>query len=258
MGKITGFMDYTRKTSTDVPPLERIENFNEFHVWLSREEQQTQAARCMDCGVPFCQAGMMIGGMASGCPLNNLIPEWNDLVYQGKWELALHRLRATNRFPEFTSRVCPALCEAACTCGDVTGSSVTVRENEHAIVETGYAKGWLHAAPPPARTGKSVAVIGSGPAGLSVAEYLNIRGHAFPFRRQLKADRLPRVHPAVGKDRLSIRKKAAAPELDRTGKVGRNGTLAQKIAQKHSVLGLRRIGHRKKQPHMHPPPAQKT
>ena len=178
MGKTTGFIDYTRKTSTDVPPLERIENFNEFHIWLSREEQQTQAARCMDCGVPFCQAGMMIGGMASGCPLNNLIPEWNDLVYQGKWELALRRLRATNRFPEFTSRVCPALCEAACTCGDVTGSSVTVRENEHAIVETGYAKGWLHAAPPPARTGKSVAVIGSGPSGLSVAEYLNIRGHA--------------------------------------------------------------------------------
>ena len=178
MGKTTGFMDYARKTSTDVAPLERLENFNEFHIWLSREQQQTQAARCMDCGVPFCQAGMMIGGMASGCPLNNLIPEWNDLVYQGKWELALHRLRATNRFPEFTSRVCPALCEAACTCGDVTGSSVTVRENEHAIVETGYAKGWLHAAPPPARTGKSVAVIGSGPAGLSVAEYLNIRGHA--------------------------------------------------------------------------------
>ena len=115
MAKLTGFMDYTRKTSTDVPPLERIENFNEFHIWLSREEQQTQAARCMDCGVPFCQAGMMIGGMASGCPLNNLIPEWNDLVYQGKWELALRRLRTTNRFPEFTSRVCPALCEAACT-----------------------------------------------------------------------------------------------------------------------------------------------
>ena len=178
MGKTTGFIDYTRKTSTDVPPLERIENFNEFHVWLSREEQQTQAARCMDCGVPFCQAGMMIGGMASGCPLNNLIPEWNDLVYHGKWELAMHRLMATNRFPEFTSRVCPALCEAACTCGDVTGSSVTVRENEHAIVETGYAKGWLHAAPPPARTGKSVAVVGSGPSGLSVAEYLNRRGHA--------------------------------------------------------------------------------
>ena len=155
MGKTTGFMDYTRKTSTDVPPLERMENFDEFHIWLSREEQQTQAARCMDCGVPFCQAGMMIGGMASGCPLNNLIPEWNDLVYHGKWELALHRLLATNRFPEFTSRVCPALCEAACTCGDVTGSSVTVHENEHAIIETGYAKGWLHAAPPPARTARA-------------------------------------------------------------------------------------------------------
>jgi len=112
MGKTTGFMDYARKTSTDVAPLERLENFNEFHIWLSREQQQTQAARCMDCGVPFCQAGMMIGGMASGCPLNNLIPEWNDLVYHGKWELALHRLMATNRFPEFTSRVCPALCEA--------------------------------------------------------------------------------------------------------------------------------------------------
>ena len=177
MGKTTGFIDYTRKTSTDVPPLERIENFNEFHVWLSREEQQTQAARCMDCGVPFCQAGMMIGGMASGCPLNNLIPEWNDLVYQGKWELALHRLRATNRFPEFTSRVCPALCEAACTCGNVTGDPVTVKENERAIVEYGYESGAIHAVPPPARTGKTVAVIGAGPAGLSVADLLNKRGH---------------------------------------------------------------------------------
>ena len=150
MGKPTGFMEITRQTSLELPPEERIRNFNEFHVPLHTDEQQAQGARCMDCGVPFCQAGMMIGGMASGCPLNNLIPEWNDLVYQGKWELALHRLRATNRFPEFTSRVCPALCEAACTCGDATGSSVTVRENEHAIVETGYAKGWLHAAPPPA------------------------------------------------------------------------------------------------------------
>ena len=105
MGKTTGFMDYARKTSTDVAPLERLENFNEFHIWLSREQQQTQAARCMDCGVPFCQAGMMIGGMASGCPLNNLIPEWNDLVYHGKWELAMHRLMATNLRPVFiTSR----------------------------------------------------------------------------------------------------------------------------------------------------------
>ena len=177
MGKITGFMDYPRRTSTDAEPLARLENFNEFHTWLPREEQQTQAGRCMDCGVPFCQSGMMLGGAASGCPLHNLIPEWNELIWRGKWELALRRLLATNRFPEFTSRVCPALCEAACTCGDVTGSAVSVRENEHAIIERGYAKGWMPACPPPTRTGKSVAVIGSGPAGLSVAEYLNKRGH---------------------------------------------------------------------------------
>ena len=180
MGKTTGFMEYQRKTSTDAEPLARLENFNEFHTWLPREDQQIQAARCRDCGVPFCQAGMMSGGAASGCPLNNLIPEWNELIYRGKWELALRRLMATNRFPEFTSRVCPALCEAACTCGNVTGNPVTVRENEHAIIETGYAKGWVKAAPPPARTGKSVAVIGSGPSGLAVAEYLNKRGHAVP------------------------------------------------------------------------------
>lgn len=178
MGKQTGFMEFERRTSSDIPPLERIENFNEFHVWLGREEQQQQAARCMNCGVPFCQAGMMIGGAASGCPLNNLIPEWNDLIYQGKWELALRRLMATNRFPEFTSRVCPALCEAACTCGDMAGGSVSVRENEHAVIETGYDKGWLAACPPPVRTGKRVAVVGSGPAGLAVAEYLNKRGHS--------------------------------------------------------------------------------
>ena len=150
MAKLTGFMDYhATRPARMFRRWSALKTLTNFTSGCSREEQQTQAARCMDCGVPFCQAGMMIGGMASGCPLNNLIPEWNDLVYQGKWELALRRLRTTNRFPEFTSRVCPALCEAACTCGDVTGSRVTVRENEHAIVETGYAKGWLHAAPPP-------------------------------------------------------------------------------------------------------------
>ena len=178
MGKITGFMDYPRKTSTETEPLARLENYNEFHAWLPREEQQTQAGRCMDCGVPFCQSGLMLGGAASGCPLHNLIPEWNELVWRGKWRLAFDRLRATNRFAEFTSRVCPALCEAACTCGEVTGSPVSIRENERAIVEMGYSKGWVTADPPPARTGKSVAVIGAGPAGLAVADYLNKRGHA--------------------------------------------------------------------------------
>ena len=177
MGKPTGFMEYTRQTSTELPPKKRIQNFNEFHVPLQRDEQQIQGARCMDCGVPFCQSGMMICGMASGCPLNNLIPEWNDLVYQGKWDLALHRLMATNRFPEFTSRVCPALCEAACTCGMTTGDPVAVKENEHAIIEYGYASGAIQPSPPPTRTGKTVAVIGAGPAGLSTADLLNKRGH---------------------------------------------------------------------------------
>lgn len=177
MGKPTGFLEITRQTSTELPPAERVQNFNEFHVPLHQDEQQAQGARCMDCGVPFCQSGMMIGGMFSGCPLNNLIPEWNDLVYQGKWDLAVHRLIATNRYPEFTSRVCPALCEAACTCGMTTGDSVAVKENERAIVEYGYENGVIHAVPPPTRTGKTVAVIGAGPAGLSVADLLNKRGH---------------------------------------------------------------------------------
>ena len=177
MGNPTGFMKVARQTSTELPPKERIANFNEFHVPLHRDEQQQQGARCMDCGVPFCQSGMMINGMASGCPLNNLIPEWNDLVYQGRWELALHRLMATNRFPEFTGRVCPALCEAACTCGMATGDPVTVKENEHAIIEYGYRAGLLHANPPVTHTGKRVAVVGAGPAGLAVAELLNLRGH---------------------------------------------------------------------------------
>lgn len=177
MGKPTGFMEYTRQTSTELPPETRTQNFNEFHLPLQREEQQRQGARCMDCGVPFCQSGMMLGGMASGCPLNNLIPEWNDLVYQGKWELALRRLMATNRFPEFTSRVCPALCEAACTCGLTSGEPVAVKENERAIIEYGYTHGLLEPSQPPARTGKKVAVVGAGPAGLCTADYLNKRGH---------------------------------------------------------------------------------
>ena len=177
MGKPTGFIEITRQTATELPPEERIRNFNEFHIPLHTDEQQAQGARCMDCGVPFCQSGVQLGGMFSGCPLNSLIPEWNDLVYQGKWDLAVHRLIAANRYPEFTSRVCPALCEAACTCGYVTGSAVTVKENERSIVEYGYENGVIHAVPPPARTGKTVAVIGAGPAGLSVADLLNKRGH---------------------------------------------------------------------------------
>ncbi len=176
MGKPTGFMEYERVTSKASDPKKRIKNFNEFHEHLSMEEQQLQGARCMECGVPFCQAGMNICGMTSGCPLHNLVPEWNDLVYTGNWEQAYERLKKTNSFPEFTSRVCPALCEAACTCG-LNGDPVATRENEYAIIENAYKEGIAGAKPPKARTGKTVAVVGSGPAGLAAADQLNKRGH---------------------------------------------------------------------------------
>ena len=177
MGKIGGFMEYDRKENLAEKPLERIKHFNEFHEPMAEEDRKAQAARCMECGVPFCQAGMVIGGMAAGCPLNNLIPEWNDLVFRGNYERAVARLRKTNNFPEFTSRVCPALCEKACVCG-LNGNPVSVKENENSIVEYGYENGLIKAEPPKVRTGKKVAVIGSGPSGLAVADQLNKRGHS--------------------------------------------------------------------------------
>jgi len=176
MGKPTGFMEYDRIETQAEKPKERIKHFNEFHQALSMEERKCQGARCMECGVPFCQSGMMIGGMASGCPLNNLIPEWNDLLYRGNVKQALSRLMKTNNFPEFTGRVCPAPCEAACTCG-LNGEPVTIKENEYAIAEYGYEKGYITPNPPLHRTGKKIAVIGSGPSGLAAADQLNKRGH---------------------------------------------------------------------------------
>lgn len=176
MGKPTGFLEYERKTATAQSPKERIQHFHEFHEHLPIEEQQKQGARCMECGVPFCQSGMTIAGMTSGCPLHNLVPEWNDLVYTGNWERAYDRLKKTNNFPEFTSRVCPALCEHACTCG-LYGDAVATKENEYAIIENAYKMGLAAAKPPKVRTNKTVAVIGSGPAGLTVADQLNKRGH---------------------------------------------------------------------------------
>lgn len=177
MGKSTGFMEYNRENTTAIEPKERIKNFNEFHIPLSKEKRREQGARCMDCGVPFCQSGMTIMGMTSGCPLHNLVPEWNDLVYRDNLERAYARLTKTNNFPEFTSRVCPALCEKACTCS-LYGDAVTVRENESSIIENAYEKGYAKAKPPKVRSGKKVAVIGSGPAGLAAADQLNKRGHS--------------------------------------------------------------------------------
>lgn len=176
MGKPTGFLEYERNVSRAEGPKERIRHFQEFHKYLSREEQQKQGARCMDCGVPFCQSGLTIGGMTSGCPLHNLVPEWNDLVYTGNWEEAYYRLKKTNNFPEFTSRVCPALCENACTCG-LNGNPVAIKENEYAIIEFAYGHGIAGPKPPRMRTGKRIAIVGSGPSGLAAADQLNKKGH---------------------------------------------------------------------------------
>lgn len=169
-------MEYDRKVSRSVKPEDRIKNFNEFHIPLSKAEQKVQGGRCMDCGVPFCQSGVIINGMTSGCPLNNLVPEWNDLLYNGNMNQALSRLFKTNNFPEFTGRVCPAPCEPACTCNVVT-DPVAIKENELEIIENGYAQGFISATPPKVRTGKKIAVIGSGPSGLAAADQLNKRGH---------------------------------------------------------------------------------
>ncbi len=176
MGKPTGFMEYERELPLDRPPLERIEDWQEFHLHFPDEKLQTQGARCMDCGIPFCHTGELLSGMASGCPLNNLIPEWNDLIYRGLWQKALARLLKTNNFPEFTGRVCPAPCEGSCTLG-INEPPVTIKNIEVSIIDKGYEEGWMKPAPPEKRTGKSVAVVGSGPAGLACAEQLNWAGH---------------------------------------------------------------------------------
>ena len=176
MGKPTGFMEYPRELPLARPPAERVHDWHEFHEHADAAMLQKQGARCMDCGVPFCHTGALIEGMASGCPINNLIPEWNDLVYRGLWKDALERLHKTNNFPEFTGRVCPAPCEGSCVLG-INEPPVTIKTIECAIVDQGFEEGWIVPEPPPTRTGKKVAVVGSGPAGLAAAAQLNRAGH---------------------------------------------------------------------------------
>jgi|UniRef100_UPI00404A5ED6 glutamate synthase (NADPH) small chain len=177
MGKPTGFVEYMRELPVDRPPLERVRDWKEFHQHMEPKKLRQQGARCMDCGVPFCHTGKLIGGMASGCPINNLIPEWNDLVYHNQWKEALGRLHKTNNFPEFTGRVCPAPCEGSCVLG-LNGPPVTIKNIEAAITDRGWDEGWVIPEAPKVRTGKKVAVIGSGPAGLSAAAQLNLAGHS--------------------------------------------------------------------------------
>lgn len=176
MGKPTGFMEYQREVPRERAPLERIKDWEEFKLPFSEEASRTQGARCMECGIPFCHTGLILNGMASGCPINNLIPEWNDLIYKGLWKEALHRLLRTNNFPEFTGRVCPAPCEGSCTLG-LNEPAVTIKTNEYQIIEMAFKKGWIKPEPPAIRTGKRVAVVGSGPAGLACAAQLNKAGH---------------------------------------------------------------------------------
>ena len=187
MGKPTGFIEYLRELPADRSAAERVGDWNEFHQQMSEAKLGQQAARCMDCGIPFCHTGTLLSGMASGCPIHNLIPEWNDLVYRGLWKEALERLHKTNNFPEITGRVCPAPCEGSCVLG-INAPPVTIKNLEYTISERGWAQGWVVAQPPKARTGKKVAIVGSGPAGLCAAAQLNRAGHTLTvFER---ADRL--------------------------------------------------------------------
>ncbi|MFA5975108.1 MAG: glutamate synthase subunit beta [Elusimicrobiota bacterium] len=177
MGKPTGFLEFKRELPVDRPPEERMKNWKEFHGPMPEETLRTQGSRCMDCGVPFCHTGTLINGMASGCPINNLIPEWNDLVYRNLWHEAIERLHKTNNFPEFTGRVCPAPCETACVLG-ISDPPVTIKNIEYSIIEKAWDQGWVIPQPPAKRTHKKVAVIGSGPSGLSCAAQLNKVGHS--------------------------------------------------------------------------------
>ncbi len=176
MGKATGFLEHRRELPVYRPAVERLADWREMARPMSEKGLRTQAARCMDCGVPFCHTGTQVSGTASGCPVHNLIPEWNDLVYRGLWREALERLHRTNDFPEFTGRVCPAPCEGSCVLG-LNDEPVAIKTLENAIVERGFEEGWIVPEPPAWRTGKQVAVVGSGPAGLACAAQLNRAGH---------------------------------------------------------------------------------
>ena len=242
MGKPTGFLDYERETGKVIPPLERIKNFNEFHLPLPLKKQKLQGARCMDCGTPFCQSGVLFNGMVSGCPLNNLIPEWNDLVYCGNWKQAYNRLHKTNSFPEFTCRVCPAPCEVACTC-NLNGQPTSIKENEMSIIETAYREGYVKPMPPKVRTGKRVASVGSGPSGLAAADLLNKRGHQVTvFERRDRIGGLLRYGiPNMKLDKKIIDRKldimrAEGVEFVTNANVGENYKAADLMNQFDSVI----------------------
>jgi glutamate synthase (NADPH/NADH) small chain len=212
MAKPTGFFEYERALPPDRAPAERVKDWNEFHsAFKTKEEFRDQAARCMDCGTPFCHGSVIYDGAASGCPINNLIPEWNDLLYRGLWHEALNRLRLTNNFPEFTGRVCPAPCEGACTVGAIPLPAVAIKNDEVSIIDRGWEEGWLVPEPPARRTGRKVAVVGSGPAGLACADQLNKAGHEVIVYE--RADRIGGIL-TYGIPNMKLDKKIVARRVD--------------------------------------------
>ena len=244
MGKVTGFLDYAREDNKDVPVEERIKNFKEFHIPLTEEERRKQGARCMNCGVPFCQSGMKLAGMFTGCPLHNLCPEWNDEVYNGHVAHALSRLLKTNNFPEFTGRVCPALCEKACVEG-LDDAPVTTHDNELYIIEKAFQEGYMQPRIPEVRSGKRVAVVGAGPAGLAVADQLNHRGHSVTvFERSDEIGGLLMYGiPNMKLDKSVIRRRRALMEAEgvvfHTGvDVGRETLTAAAILRDYDAVVL--------------------
>ena len=244
MGKVTGFLDYAREDNKDVPVEERIKNFKEFHLPLTEEVRRKQGARCMNCGVPFCQSGMKLAGMFTGCPLHNLCPEWNDEVYNGHVAHALSRLLKTNNFPEFTGRVCPALCEKACIEG-LDDAPVTTHDNELYIIEKAFQEGYMQPRIPEVRSGKRVAVVGAGPAGLAVADQLNHRGHSVTvFERSDEIGGLLMYGiPNMKLDKSVIRRRRALMEAEgvvfRTGvDVGRETSTAAAILRDYDAVVL--------------------
>jgi glutamate synthase (NADPH) small chain len=212
MAKPTGFIEFERCLPPDRLPAERAKDWDEFHTAFKTEaEFRDQAARCMDCGTPFCHSGVLYEGAVSGCPLNNLIPEWNELLYRGLWREALSRLRLTNNFPEFTGRVCPAPCEGACTLGSIPNPAVTIKNDEVSIVDRGWSEGWIVPSLPQRRTGKKVAVVGSGPSGLACADQLNQAGHEVTVYE--RADRVGGLL-AYGIPNMKLDKRILARRVD--------------------------------------------